>query len=566
MPAGRAGKNLLPHVAFGRRPPQSNLHYRPTLLFSSFSSIVPCWANVDISTMGKRTEPHNVCNMVNGEWQAEVPSGARMLIPDPMNKNNAPIFTLPDTQSSDLDPFIKSMKACPKSGLHNPLKHNERYLMYGEISRRAGNELKDRAVAEYFAECIMKCVPKSRAQALAEVRVTADFLVNFGGDNVRFLARDFGIPGDHVGQKSVGYRWPYGPVAIIAPFNFPLEIPVLQLMGSLYMGNKPVLKPAEKVAVVMEQYLRLLHHVGMPKKDVDLLNCQGPVAGELLQRAPIRVTQFTGSSRVAELLSKQTNGKVKVEDAGFDWKILGPDVQNVDYIAWQCDQDAYAAQGQKCSAQSMLFCHENWVKAGILEKIKKIARKRNLEDGSNGPVLTHTTEEIHAHKQRLLEVPGARLLFGGHGLTNHDIPEQYGAVEPTAVFVPLEQMLKEEHFDACTSEIFAPFQVVTEFREDQVALVIEACERMSHHLTAAVVSNCVKFQHRILSNTVNGTTYVGIRARTTGAPQNHWFGPAGDPRGAGIGTPEAIKMVWSCHREIVVDELIPDNWVQTKPT
>ncbi len=36
--------------------------------------------------------------------------------------------------------------------------------------------------------------------------------------------------------------------------------------------------------------------------------------------------------------------------------------------------------------------------------------------------------------------------------------------------------------------------------------------------------------------------------------------------GLGIGTPEAIKMVWSCHREIVVDELIPDNWVQTKPT
>ena len=28
-----------------------------------------------------------------------------------------------------------------------------------------------------------------------------------------------------------------------------------------------------------------------------------------------------------------------------------------------------------------------------------------------------------------------------------------------------------------------------------------------------------------------------------GAPQNHWFGPAGDPRAAGIGTPEAIKMV-----------------------
>lgn len=35
--------------------------------------------------------------------------------------------------------------------------------------------------------------------------------------------------------------------------------------------------------------------------------------------------------------------------------------------------------------------------------------------------------------------------------------------------------------------------------------------------------------------------------------QNHWFGPAGDPRGAGIGTPEAIKLVWSCHREVIQD-------------
>lgn len=164
----------------------------------------------------------------------------------------------------------------------------------------------------------------------------------------------------------------------------------------------------------------------------------------------------------------------------------------------------------------MLFCHENWVKAGVLDKIKANASKRNLQDGTNGPVLTHTTEEIHAHKQRLLQIPGARVLFGGHGLTDHNIPDEYGAVEPTAVFVPLEEMLKNEYFDACTTEIFAPFQVVTEYRDDQIDLVVEACERMSHHLTAAVVSNSVEFQHRILSNTVNGTTYVGIRARTTG--------------------------------------------------
>ena len=46
---------------------------------------------------------------------------------------------------------------------------------------------------------------------------------------VRFLARGFSVPGDHPGQASHGHRWPYGPVALITPFNFPLEIPVLQV-------------------------------------------------------------------------------------------------------------------------------------------------------------------------------------------------------------------------------------------------------------------------------------------------------------------------------------------------
>ena len=401
---------------------------------------------------------------------------------------------------------------------------------------------------------------------MGEVKVTAAFLHNFAGDNVRRLAKSFGVSGDHYGQMSFGHRWPYGPVAIVTPFNFPLEIPVLQLMGSLYMGNKPVLKPSEPCALVMEQFLRLLHHCGMDPNDVDLLNGRGPVAQELILGAPVRMTQFTGSSRVSELLSRETHGKVKVEDAGFDWKILGPDVADVDYVAWQCDQDAYATIGQKCSAQSILFMHENWKESGLLDKIEANAATRSLDDLTVGPVLTHTTSGILSHVDRLLKISGAKLLFGGKELTNHKIPEKYGAVEPTAVFVPLNEMLKVENFETCATELFAPFQVVTEYNDASLDDVLDACERMSHHLTAAVVSNDPAFQSKVLANTVNGTTYAGRRARTTGAPQNHWFGPAGDPRGCGIGTPEAIQMVWSCHREIIYDQFVPNEWKQPRAT
>jgi len=526
---------------------------------STARRLIPEWATVNPKQMGlDNNKPiYAVKNLVDGIWQT--PASNKIEIPHPLDKDAPPIFTVPDTK--ELQPFLDSLRKVKKSGLHNPLKKPERYVQYGEISRLAGAALSDPDVAEFFTQCIMKCVPKSHGQALGEVKVTAAFLNNFAGDNVRRLAQSFGVPGDHDGQFSVGHRWPYGPVALVTPFNFPLEIPVLQLMGALFMGNKPVLKPSENVSFVMEQFLHLLISCGMDPNDVDFLNGVGSVAQELIVRAPVRMTQFTGSSRVAELLLNATNGKVKIEDAGFDWKIIGPDVGDVDYVAWQCDQDAYASIGQKCSAQSICFIHENWEKSGLLDKIKSRAATRTLKNFTNGPVLTVTTDQILDHTNAIANIDGAEVLWGGKELTNHNIPKIYGAVEPTAVLVPLEEMLKEDNFNKCVSEIFAPFQVITYFNDNNLDLVLQALEGMTHHLTAALVSNDPVFQSKVLAQSVNGTTYAGRRARTTGAPQNHWFGPAGDPRGCGIGSPEAIQMVWSCHREIIHDSFVPSSWV-----
>jgi 1-pyrroline-5-carboxylate dehydrogenase len=105
-------------------------------------------------------------------------------------------------------------------------------------------------------------------------------------------------------------------------------------------------------------------------------------------------------------------------------------------------------------------------------------------------------------------------------------------------------------------------QVVTEYKKKDLHRVLSAMEGMTEHLTAAIVSNDDAFRNEVLAHTVNGTTYAGIRARTTGAPQNHWFGPSNDPRGAGIGTSEAIRLVWSSHREIIRDvNPLPKDWV-----
>lgn len=502
------------------------------------------------------SKPGEVYNLVQGKWTG---SSKWSMLLDPLN--GEPFIKIADVGEKEIQPFVESLSKCPKHGLHNPFKSPERYLLYGDISTKTAHMLSLPKVANFFTRLIQRVCPKSYQQALAEVQVTQKFLENFCGDQVRFLARSFGVPGNHLGHQSHGFRWPYGPVAIITPFNFPLEIPVLQMMGALYMGNRPIVKVDSKVSIVMEQMMRLLHYCGLPVEDVDFINSDGKTMNKLLTEANPRMTLFTGSSRVADKLAVDLKGRIKLEDAGFDWKILGPDVNEVDYVSWVCDQDAYACSGQKCSAQSILFMHENWSSTSLLSKMKDLAERRKLEDLTVGPILTFTTEAMLEHMNKLLKIPGSKLLFGGEELKNHSIPSIYGALKPTAIFVPLQEILKDGNYELVTREIFGPFQIVTEYKQDQLPLVLNALERMHAHLTAAVVSNDPLFLQEVIGNTVNGTTYAGLRARTTGAPQNHWFGPSGDPRGAGIGTPEAIKLVWSCHREIIYDYgPLPGNW------
>ncbi|XP_065616203.1 probable aldehyde dehydrogenase [Quercus suber] len=536
------------------KAPQKGLSFFNSFSLSRSVHSIP-FATVDVEEISG-SQPAEVHNLVQGKWKTS--SNWNTLL-DPLN--GEPFIKVAEVDETGIQPFVESLSKCPKHGLHNPFKAPERYLLFGDVSVKAAHMLSIPKVSDFFTRLIQRVAPKSYKQALGEVYVTQKFFENFSGDQVRFLARSFAVPGDHLGQQSHGFRWPYGPVAIITPFNFPLEIPVLQLMGALYMGNKPILKVDSKVSIVMEQMMRLLHYCGLPAEDVDFINSDGKTMNKILLEGNPRMTLFTGSSRVADKLAVDLKGRIKLEDAGFDWKVLGPDVQEEDYVAWVCDQDAYACSGQKCSAQSILFMHENWSRTSFISKIKNLAERRKLEDLTVGPVLTFTTEAMLEHLNKLLQIPGSKLLFGGEPLKNHSIPSIYGAIKPTAVYVPLEEIMKENNYELVTREIFGPFQIITDYKKEQLPMVLDALERMHAHLTAAVVSNDPLFLQEVIGKTVNGTTYAGLRARTTGAPQNHWFGPAGDPRGAGIGTPEAIKLVWSCHREIIYDiGPVPRNW------
>ncbi|MDP3734875.1 MAG: aldehyde dehydrogenase family protein [bacterium] len=479
------------------------------------------------------------------------------LMPDPLT--GAGMISIPDTPPVKFESFIEGLRSCPSYGLHNPFRNVERYRGLGLVCSRAARALADPDIAYFFTRLIQRVMPKSLPQCMGEVEVTRDFLYNFAGDNPRFhFGRGFSTPGNHAGQESNGYRWPLGPVVIITPFNFPLEIPALQVVGALLAGNRPLLKADLKVSIVAEQFIRLLLACGLSAHDVDLIHCSGEHMAAFIDAAEqhIALCQFTGSSAVGAALMRKLRGRVKLEDSGFNPKVIGRDVSDdmLEYVAWQCDQDAYAAAGQKCSAQSLLFVHEKAYR--LYDALQIRASTRTLSDLTNGPLLSVTNEYVEAHIAAILKLSGTYILWGGKRLKNHTIPNTYGAFEPTAIFVPFRRLELPKYFDLVTKELFGPLQIITTYGDQHIELLLRIIEHIKPRLAAAIVSNEHGFLNTMLGHTTNGTTYVGLRAKTTGAPQNHWFGPCG-PCAAGIGTPEAIRETWTAHREIIFDTIAP---------
>lgn len=289
----------------------------------------------------------------------------------------------------------------------------------------------------------------------------------------------------------------------------------------------------------------------------------------------VRMVQFTGGTAGAEAVTKVMRGRVKLEDAGMDWKVLGPlpktqaSQRLIDYVAWQCDQDAYAASGQKCSAQSVMLAHEDWFRFGLIDRLQQLAARRSFTDLTLSPVLSHSTAEILDHMQRVCALPGSKILFGGKPITTqHTIPDRYGAFEPTAVLVDMKELLKDsDRYRLVTKELFGPFQIVAKWASNEEDVMLDFLSRIDALLTAAIVSHDSLFINRVIADTCNGTTFCGLRSRTTGGPPNHWFGPAGSPLSAGIASPEAVRSTWTCHREIVYDEgPIPAEWTMPTPS
>ena len=135
----------------------------------------------DFSELNPKDKHWKLSNFINGEWKSTAKYEEFL---DPLKGHK--FIEAPLTDKQEMTEIINLMNTCPKSGLHNPLKNVDRYLLYGQICRKVTEALHNEDIFNHFVKLIQRVFPKSELQSAGELKVTRAFFENFSGDNVFF--------------------------------------------------------------------------------------------------------------------------------------------------------------------------------------------------------------------------------------------------------------------------------------------------------------------------------------------------------------------------------------------
>ena len=177
---------------------------------------------------------------------------------------------------------------------------------------------------------------------------------------------------------------PYGISLIISPWNYPLHLTMLPLIGSIAAGNCTIIKPSEyaphTAAIISEIIGRHFdsHYVAVIEGDAQ-------TSKDLLKNH-FDYIFFTGSQTVGKIVmsaAAKNLTPVTLELGGKNPCIVDQDV-NIDLAARRIASGKFINGGQTCTAPDYLLVHQS-NKQKLLDQIKVYLRKFYGEDPQKSP-------------------------------------------------------------------------------------------------------------------------------------------------------------------------------------
>ena len=213
---------------------------------------------------------------------------------------------------------------------------------------------------------------------------------------------------------------PYGVVAGILPWNYPLVNVALKVAPALAAGNAIVVKPSVETPLSAAAFVRLCQEAGFPPGIVNLVLGSGSSAGTALVAHPdVKKISFTGSTAAGQAIQKLAADRMKavnLELGGKNAIIVFADA-DLERAAEAVIFSAFVNAGQLCVSCSRLLV-EGPV-AGEFEAILKDKLSRvkvgNPEDSDTliGPMITRSQYELALKYLAGAPGEGCKVLSGG---------------------------------------------------------------------------------------------------------------------------------------------------------
>jgi acyl-CoA reductase-like NAD-dependent aldehyde dehydrogenase len=272
-----------------------------------------------------------------------------------------------------------------------------------------------------LAEAVVRESGKPRVEALfADIFVALDS-AKYWSANAAAPLRTQRVPHHSTAAKAKsGYLLyePLGVVAVISSWNYPLAIPLSQIIPAVAAGNAVVCKTSDFTPQCGAMIEQLFLDAGFPIGLVSVVQGEGDVGQALIDSEPDKV-MFTGSvatgRRVAESCARKLIPSV-LELGGKDAMIVLADA-DLDVSSSAAVWGSYTNGGQVCLSVERLFVEGSVSEAFAARCVEKTMKLR-LGPGSSpstdvGPLIRQQhvqrmTDLIHDAVSR-----GAKVLCGG---------------------------------------------------------------------------------------------------------------------------------------------------------